>query len=201
MRRPLLSSLLGRRFQLDFVQPRAAVPPLSWLLLGAGILALAAALADFVPRWLEHARLVHEIEALQARLDRVPGMARTGSRASDAEGLAQARGVLGELDRPWPALFDQFEDAASQDVHLVQLTVDSRFRTMQLMAEASTLERVLQYSQRLPGKGPVRAVRLTHHEWRNTPSGRIVVADLTVDLGSDPTPVGSLGLQPGRSIR
>ena len=195
-RRFRMSSLLGRRFQVDFVQDRPPTPPLSWLLLGAGVVTLCAAFADFVPRWLEHARVIHEIEALQAWLDRLAGMARTGLRAADGEGSAQAHGVLGDLGRPWPALFDQFEAAATQDVHLVQFAVDARFRTMQLMAEASTLERVLQYSQQLPGKGPVRAVRLTHHEWRDTPSGRIVVADLTADLTADLAPEAAAAAGP-----
>ena len=187
-----IASLLGRRFEIDFVQARPPIAPLGWLLLGFGLLALMAALADFAPRWLEHERLLREVEELHLRLDRLPGVARPVSRGSDSTGLAQATGLLGELDHPWPALFDQFESVAVPDVHLVQMAVDSRFQTVQMVAEASTLERVLQYSQQLPGKGPVRAVRLTRHEWRNAPSGRIVVADLTADLVAG-TPADSLG--------
>jgi hypothetical protein len=185
MRTLTIPPLLGRRFQVDFAQARPPVAPLAWILLAIGAIAVSGALLDFAPRWIEHERLARERSDLQARLDRVPGVARSSARAPDAIGLAQARGVLDELDRPWPALLDQFESIDAPDVHLVQLGVDSRFQTVQLLAEASRLEQVLQYSKQLAGKGPVRSVRLTHHEWRAAPGGRIVLADLSATLGPD----------------
>lgn len=177
-----IPSPLGRRFQVDFVQARAPTAPMAWALVALGALALAAALADLAPRWSQRADLRQQIAQLQARLDRVPGVARATTRAPDSIGLAQAQGVLEQLDRPWPELFDQFESIRAPGVHLVQFGVDPRFQTVQVLAEASTLEQVLQYSRELPGRGPVRAVHLTHHEWRSAPVGRIVVASLTVDL-------------------
>jgi len=184
--------LLGRRFQVDFVQARAPVAPLAWLLVAIGAVALAVALADFAPRWLERARLRQESADLQARLDSLPGVSRGPARASDAVGLAQARGVLAELNRPWPALFDQFESIGAPDVHLVQLGIDSRFQTVQMLAEATSLDRVVQFGQQFAGSNPVRSARLTHHEWRNAPAGRVVVADLTADLAPvAPAPRGA----------
>jgi hypothetical protein len=184
-RAPTVPELLGRRFQVDFAQARPPVAPLAWILLAVGTITLAAALAGFAPRWIEHERLARERSQLQARLDRVPGVARPSARAPDAIGLVQARGVLDQLDRPWPALLDQFESIDAPDVHLVQFVVDARFQTVQLLAEAAQLEQVLRYSKQLAGRGPVRSVRLTHHEWRAAPGGRIVVADLSANLGPD----------------
>ena len=175
--------LLGRRFQVDFVQARPAVAPVARLLLAAGVLALAGAVADLAPRWVQRQQLNRQKEQLQSRLERQLGVARPAARA-EVIGLAQARGVLDELDRPWPALFDQLEATRVPGVHLVQLGVDSRFQTAQVLAEASNLEELLQYSQRLAGSGPVQSVRLTHHEWHDAPVGRIVVANLTAELES-----------------
>jgi len=182
----MIPSLLGRRFRVDFVQTRPQATPLSWLLLAVGTVALTMALAELAPRWIQRDQLQQQKTQLQMRLDRIPGLARTTTRPTDVMGLAQARGVLDELDRPWPELFDQFESTRSAGVHLVQMGVDSRFQTVLVLAEASSLDEVLRYSRELPGKGPVRAVRLTSHEWRSAPVGRIVVANLTIDL----TPIG-----------
>jgi len=185
--------LLGRRFQLDFIQARPPVPPLAWGLLAGGVLSLAAALADFAPRLVLREQLGARQTELRARLDHLPTGARSSGDAADVAGFTQARSVLDELDRPWAALFDQLEATRASDVHLIQLGVDPRFQTMQVLAEASSLERVLQYSKKLAGTGPVQSVRLTHHEWRNVPVGKVVVANLTADLG--PT------LMTGKGIR
>jgi hypothetical protein len=174
--------LLGRRFRVDFVQPRPRATPLSWLMVAVGTMSLAIALADLAPRWIQREQLREKKTQLQARLDQMPGLARTAAHPVDAIGLTQARGVLEQLDRPWSELFDQFESTREGGVHLVQLGVDSRFQTALVLAEASSLEQVLRYSRDLSGKGPVRTVRLTNHEWRNAPVGRIVVANLTIDL-------------------
>jgi hypothetical protein len=180
--------LLGQRFRLDFVRPRPRATLLSWLLLAIGTVGFTMALADLAPRWIQRERLHQQKTQLRMRLDRIPGVARTPMHPTDAIGLAQARGVLEQLDRPWPALFDQFEATRGTGVHLVQLGVDARFQTALVLAEASSLDEVLRYSRELPGKGPVRAVRLTNHEWRNAAAGRIVVANLTIDLA----PIGEV---------
>jgi hypothetical protein len=177
--------LLGRRFRIDFSQTRPSFPLLAWFLLGAGAVSMLAAVADFAPRWSLHRQLAREEAALQARLELLPGAASSAAHAADPIGLTQARVVLDQLQRPWALLFDQFESVRSRDVHLVQFGVDSSFQTVQVLAEAPKLEQVLQYSRQLDGAGPVRAMRLTHHEWRDSPSGRIVVASLTANLRAD----------------
>ena len=174
--------LLGRRFQVDFIQARPPVAPLAWGCLAAGVLSLAAALADLAPRLALREQLAVRQAELRARLDRLPASVRSTAGA-DVIGLTQARSVLDELDRPWEALFDQLEAARAPEVHLVQLGVDLPFQTVQVVAEAPSLERLLQYSQTLAGNGPVQSVRLTHHEWRNVSVGRVVVASLTAELG------------------
>lgn len=178
--------LLGRRFDVDFARARPAVTPLAWAMLALGGLLLAAAVADFVPHWQRHERLQREQQALRERLERMPGAPRAAAAhsAADTLGQLQARGLLDQLDRPWAALFDRLEAIQAPDVHVVQFGVDPGFHAVQMIAEASTLEHVLQYSQQLAAQAPVRAVRLTRHEWRAAPVGRIVVANLTAELAA-----------------
>jgi hypothetical protein len=176
-----LSALLGPRFDVDFCARRARVPPLAWLLLVAGLICVASALADLVPRWRRLDRLSAQRAAVELQIQQLSGGIVPSHAASTAD-LAEARTVLGDLSRPWKPLFDRFESVDGPKVHLVQLAVDSHFQGMQVLAEASRLDDVLQYSQKLAGDGLVRSVRLTHHEWRAASGTRVVVANLTAEL-------------------
>jgi len=181
-----MRSLLGPRFQLEFARDRTSPTPLSWLSLGIGTLALVLAICDLAPRWAQRQQLRLEREQLLAQLDSLEGMDRAGSAPSaDPAALAHARALLAELNRPWPQLFEQFESVRVPGVHLVQIGVDSRFRTVQVLAEAARLDEVLSFSQKLADRGPLRAVRLTHHEWHAAPVGKIVAASLTADLAAE----------------
>lgn len=176
-----LPPLLGPRFDADFCASRARAPLAAWLLLAAGMVTLAAALADLAPRWQRREHLSAERSTLEAQVQQLSGPVGASHPAS-ATDLVEARTVLGELRRPWKSLFDRFESVDVPRVYLVQLSVDSRFQGVQMLAEASRLDDVLQYSQKLAGDGPVRSVRLTHHEWRAAPGSRVVVANLTAEL-------------------
>lgn len=175
----------GRRYSIDFAASRPALPPVSWWLLAAGCTALVVALADALPRWSLQSRLRTELEHLRSTASDLPSAARAGGHPANAESLAQALALVDQLDRPWPQLLGRLETTRVPGVHLVQVGVDARFQSLQLLAEASRLDDVLSYARALAGQGPVKAVRLTHHEWRNVPGARIVVASLSADLAPD----------------
>ncbi|MBV8209860.1 MAG: hypothetical protein JO133_07330 [Burkholderiaceae bacterium] len=182
-------ALLGRRFQIDFASTRQPVPTLAWLLLLFGLSAAAAVGIDIAPRWQMRERLLSQHADLERRALQT-GLARMPAHAVSPADQAEVHMVLAELQRPWQALFQQFESANVPKVYLVQWSVDSGFRDVQLLAEAAQLDDVLLYSKKLGGDHTVRRVRLTHHEWRSAPVGRVVVANLTAELASDSDAAG-----------
>lgn len=179
-----LPPLLGRRFQIDFGLRGSQIPLMAWLLVVAGFLSVALAWIDLAPGWARHQQLRAERLALEEQLNAV---AQSGARmtkaTSSSEDEDRVRAWIGELGRPWDGLFHRFESIQVPKVYLVQLVVDSRFHDVQLLAEAPGLDDVLTYSKQLESDDLIQGVRLTHHEWRNAPGARVVVASLTAELG------------------
>jgi hypothetical protein len=97
-----------------------------------------------------------------------------------------------ELHRPWHALFDALEAADTDGVNLVQLNIEPRFATLQLVAESRDLDKLVRYSQRLAGSGPIRTMTMTHHEWRDALGAHVVSAAMQGELaGASAGPAGA----------
>jgi hypothetical protein len=179
--------MLGRRFEVDFLR-RPPLPPLAVWLLALGLVGSGLAAWSCIDAWHERAALALERAELDAALERARQAAQqrhSAARGAGPAAQAQAIEVLEALHRPWNALLDQLEAVHAPGVHLVQLAVDARFETLQLQAEARTLGDVLRYTEQLPAAGPIVAVRLTSHEVRDAPGGRVVSARLAAALGAD----------------
>lgn len=186
---PLARSLLRvRPHELELLRPRRPVAPLAWLLLALGMASLGAAALDLAPAWRRAGELEREQAELAARLDRLAAAQAAQSRlarrsAGKDDGVAEAQALVDELARPWHALFDQLESADSDGVHLEQVGVESRFATLQLVAESRDLGKLVQFSQRLSdgavrdgAAGPIHGVTMTHHEWRDALGAHVVSA-------------------------
>lgn len=186
---------MSARYDIDFNRNRRPVGRIAWLLLAVGAVAALLAAVELRDRWDAAARQEAEgerlAEAVRAAGGRVNAAGRDAAGPRDEGVRAQrqlALRVVGDLRRPWRELFEQLEAAHVGGVHLVQLGVDARFRTLQLQVEARDLHQVLRYLQRLPGSGPVVAVQLVSHEWRDAPAGRVLIARLSgeLDAGGEP---------------
>lgn len=173
-----------RPYEVELLQRRTVVPPLGWILFGAGLLLAALALWRLQPLLAQRARLAQERTALELALARAGVPARRTAPATD-HGAADGQAVLEELHRPWHDLFDQLESAALADggqLHVVQLAIDPRFSTVQVVAEARDLGRIIHFARRLSGGAPIRALALTHYEWRDALGGHVVSASLQGEL-------------------
>ena len=184
-----LDALLGiRPSRIELLRPARAVAPLGWLLLGAGVLALAGAALLLQARLQQRAETARQRAALEAALDRL-GVHPVGTPAAAAPGkraaLDEGQGVLDDLERPWHGLFDQLEAAAAAEnsaVHVVQLTVEPRFAGVELIAEGRNLDQLVRFAQRLSGGMPVRSMTLTHFEWRDALGGHVISGSLQGEL-------------------
>ncbi len=201
----LLKSLLRiRPYEVELLRPSGQVPALSWIFLTLGLGALAGAALACAPAWSRHGEIAQQrlatenaLAALQADPASRAGARRQTStgRSAATEDVAEAEGIVAELHRPWHNLFDQLESAQAAEgagVHLQQLAVDSRFATLQLVAEGRDLDKIVRFSQRLSSQerdgGPVRSMNMTHHEWRDTLGAHVVSVALLGDLPTAPLP-------------
>jgi hypothetical protein len=183
------------RFEADFATAGTPVPGAAWAWCAGGVAALVLGGLALSQQWqaLQQQRAAGERDrATLARAgtsDPRAGAARQGSSEDPRELALRA---VTELRRPWGALLDQLEAARASGAELGQFSVDARFEKVQLVVDARSLDDVLRYLQRLPGNGPVRAVRLVSHEWRDAPGGRRLQARLVADLGPfDPDRAGA----------
>jgi len=193
----MLTRLLRvRPYEVELLRPMRRAPPLAWLLFAAGLAALTAATLTCRPEWNRQGELAGQraqLETALARLgveplvraDRVgrDANAHDGARAS----LDEAVALVNELHRPWHELFDQLEKAQDSSVHLVQLSVEPRFTTVQLIAEGRDLSKLVRFSQRLSGgaqetAGPIRTMAMTHQEWRDALGAHVVSASMQGEL-------------------
>jgi hypothetical protein len=196
--------------ELELLRPVRPVAPVAGVLLAAGLLAAGAAAVGLQPAFERKAALSAEQALLERRLERlgVRPVATVDSRhGGRRETLEEGRELAAQLRRPWHQLFDQLEEAAQADggaVHVVQLTVDPRFDTLQLVAEARDLGHLVRFSQRLTGGAPVHNLVLTHYEWRDALGGHVLSAALQGELApvaSTPAPPVALSLASAPVLR
>jgi hypothetical protein len=180
----LVPLLRIRPHEIELLRPAARATPLAWMLFACGASALAAAAWLCQPGWQRQGELALQRQNLEQSLERVGAGSGTAARRSSTKGdtLDEAEAIAVELHRPWHELFDALEAAGSEGVNLVQLSVEPRFATLQLVAESRDLDKLVRYSQKLAGSGPIRTMTMTHHEWRDALGAHVVSASMQGDL-------------------
>lgn len=196
---PEIPSILTRLlrlhpYEVELLRPRGQATPLSWLLLGVGAIVLAGAVLECRPALTERVGLEADIARLEATLDRTGDgpKPKASVRSGEQDRLAEAAAIVADVRRPWHQLFDQIEAAqqsGGNGVHLVQVAVDPRFSSLQMVAEGRDLGGLVRFTGQMAGNGPIRAMSLTHHEWRDTLGAHVVTASLQGDLDASARPV------------
>lgn len=195
--RVLPALLRLRPYEVELLRPRRHAPPLSWLLLGLGVVALLGAAWVCAPGLKREHALAQQRAQIESKLAVLDGGPAAGSGFRRASGgkdgrIEEAQAIVRELNRPWPELFAQLEAANTNDVNVMQMSVEPRFTTLQLVAESRDLGQLVRFSQRLssPGSaaanaahpGPIRAMTMTHHEWRDALGARVASATMQGEL-------------------
>lgn len=153
---------------LDYHRPALPLPAArrGWMLLGVGVLALAACLGY---KW----RLGEQVAAAEAQVQALAHASGTAappahraaqpSQAELAE-VRKANAVLRSLDVPWEDLFRAVEASAHGDVALLQLQPDPHKGTVRITAEARDYAALVAYAGELSRHDPIGAVMLQSHE-------------------------------------
>lgn len=148
-----------RRLQLDYV-----APPRRSRLAGIALLAVAIGIAGFLFERHRGARLeLERIEARQGMLtERRPVRAAPRERLEEEAKSAEA--VLRQLALPWGAIIETVEDAATDDVAILQLQPDAQSKQLRLGAEARTQEAMLEYLRKLVAAKALADVHIVNHQ-------------------------------------
>jgi hypothetical protein len=154
------------KIHLDYAKQPST--PSSWAL---GLL-LAAVVLISVTGW-EYVKLESERSDLQAQMleggasDRTVFYAPTSSPEAQKalrEQVIQANAVLGELGRPWPALFLMLERLAQPEIALLAIRPDALNGRLRIAGEARTMTDALNYVRKLASSGRMIDVVLEEHE-------------------------------------
>lgn len=177
-------------FDLDFSR-RPPTPKHGWALATAGVISIAAAIAWALPDWQKRSELGATRSRNQVALANTqpPQPAAQTARRSSSSATArsrdsqvEARQLALELSKPWSQLFGALESSSNDQVRIVQVDVDSRFRQLHIHAEAKSLGELIRYAERLASVAPISAAHLAHHEWKTSGTVRVVTARLIAQL-------------------
>ncbi|HXY21480.1 MAG TPA: hypothetical protein VEI29_02260 [Burkholderiaceae bacterium] len=182
-RQAFIKLLHVRPYEVELLRPARRVSPLAWIFFVAGGFALIAAALACKPAWDRQTQLAQHRAEIESELARFGlGAPAAASGTKEQTNKDEANALIAELRRPWHELFDQIEAANNKDVHLVQLNIEPRFSTLQLVAEARDLDKLVRFTQRLSGTGPVRTMTMTHHEWHDGLGAHVVRASMEGEL-------------------
>lgn len=152
--------------QPDFLQPRRALHPASWLILAlAGAAALLAAV-DARQAWQQRAQALQQVEDARQRLDRAQAAARRPApRAAPSRNDPP---VL--LDHPWRDVFLAVEGASVPGIHWLAFEHDVE-GSLRLEGETADAGAALQATEALRGMPGWRDVGLNRLERSDSPGG------------------------------
>ncbi len=194
-RSSLLVPLLRiRPHEIELIRPVRRVTPLAWMLFAVGATALAASVWICQPGWERQRDLAEQRQDLERSLERVGAGAGSSRAGVKGDRQDEAQAIVVQLHRPWHELFDALESADTAGVNIVQLSVDPRFVTLQLVAESRDLDKLVRFSQKLAGAGPIRTMTMTHHEWRDALGAHVVSAAMQGELAGGSS--GATGAEP-----
>lgn len=157
---------------IDFLRPHRTFW-LGWLLLGAGVAALAASL------WLGHQwtseRAEHDAEKRTQQEAAEQAQRAALKPLPPSPDQRRLQHIAPQLRQPWLPTLRLIENVTEPPVYLLALSVDPAAGSLRIDGEASTFEDVLAYVQLLDEPGLLGPAALLSHEQAIDPAGRVAV--------------------------
>jgi len=150
------------------------------------MLAAAIAVAGVLFERHRDARLgLERIEARQGMLtERRPVRAAPRERLEEEAKSAEA--VLRQLALPWGAIIETVEDAATDDVAILQLQPDAQAGQLRLGAEARTQDAMIEYVHKLVAAKALADVHIVSHQVQTDDPQRPIQFTLQASLRGAP---------------
>lgn len=152
--------MMHRRLQLDFIAPPRRPRWLGYTLL---VVSLVIA-ADLVVRYTEARLGLERIEAGRDLLNDERLQPRPVSREKLDEQIKNVELVVRQLALPWASLIHTLEDAATNDVAILQLQPDAQQRLLRVTAEARHQDAMFEYLRQLANAKALLHVHLVSHQ-------------------------------------
>lgn len=149
-----------RPLQLDFVAPRRHVRWLGYVLLITSLLVAADLLIRFRDTQFELTQL--EAGNNMLNVERRP-LRQIPREQLDAQ-IKQVQLIVRQLALPWATLIHALEEAAINDVAILQLQPDAQQRLLRITAEARHQKAMLEYLRQLGSAKALQNVHLLSHE-------------------------------------
>ncbi len=158
---------MPRRLELDFCAPRTRLRYAGWVLLGAGVVALALTYVHY--RHVENASQMTEAN-IRALMLGAPGRQPSAAQGSEVEALrkqlAAANEVVRRLSLPWARLFVDIEGAASEGIALLAIEPDLAKKQVRISGEAKNAPVLAGYIDNLEATASLDHVHISQHEMR-----------------------------------
>jgi len=137
---------------------------LAWLVLLIGLGFAVYTIEQWATAGIRFAALQSEYAALERAMARgQAAQAKTEPALSPAL-IASANASIGQLNIPWPAIFQAVDRAATNQVGLLAFEPDVAQRLLRLSGETKTVAAMLGFVKRLHAQPAIGAARLLHHE-------------------------------------
>lgn len=158
------------RLKLRFPYRDQSAPQLDMLLLLLGLLIVVAVYLQF--RYLVEetnfwSNRVERMEKQQQQkaAPRMRGTSRIREFSQEiGKEVAQANGVLDQLNLPWEELFDSIEQAATGDIALLSLQPNFASRSLRLNGEAKSMTELLDFVEALERERVFENVHLLNYK-------------------------------------
>ncbi|OGA53577.1 MAG: hypothetical protein A3F74_27225 [Betaproteobacteria bacterium RIFCSPLOWO2_12_FULL_62_58] len=148
-----------RRLELDYI---AAPRRKRWL--GYALLAVSLVVAaDLVLRYRDARIELDRSETANGLLSTERGAPKAIPKQRLDEQVKNAESVVRQLTLPWAAIVHTIEEAAADDVAILQLQPEAQQRLLRITAEARDQQSMLAYVRRLAGAKRLFNVHLVNH--------------------------------------
>lgn len=173
------------RLKLKFPYHEQSIPQVDFAVLLIGLLILAGVLLQFryiteeVNYWNNRVeRLEKQQQQKAAPRTRSSARIREFSQEIRKE-IAQANGILDQINLPWETLFDSIESAATEQIALLSLQPNVSSRTLRISGEAKNMSELLDFVEALEREAVFENVHLLNYKVKQDNPHRPIVFLLT----------------------
>lgn len=148
-----------RRLELDYIAPPRRKRWLGYALLAVSLVVAA----DLVLRYRDARIELDRSETANGLLSTERGAPKAIPKQRLDEQVKNAEAVVRQLTLPWAAIIHTIEEAAADDVAILQLQPEAQQRLLRITAEARDQQSMLAYVRRLAGAKRLFNVHLVNH--------------------------------------
>ncbi len=172
------------RLRLKFPYHEQSIPYIDFSILFIGLLVLVGVLLQFRYITEEVNYWSNRVEHLEKQQQKAAPRTRSTPRVREfgqeiRKEIAQANGILDQINLPWETLFDSIESAATEQIALLSLQPNVSNRTLRISGEAKSMSELLDFVEALEREVVFENVHLLNYKIKQDNPHRPIVFLLT----------------------